>query len=121
MIKRMVVSVALLFAVLLLMLPRSDERSQNKMISAAMLMCSQPYRELVAEEIRRGHQEYPPFNNSCPELISRIDLDDQGAMLLTNTKQRLTLSLTASLLGDGKVHWSCRGEPSAEITSLCKP
>lgn len=50
MIYRWLVGVALLFAILLLMLPNKGEESVAKIASASMLACTQDYRDQVREK-----------------------------------------------------------------------
>ena len=120
MIKRMIISITLLFAVLLLMLPKSDEASQKKITSASMLMCSREFRQEVAARLSRNESIDLTFTNSCPALIAELTLDEQGVMTLHGLDHTLTMVLTPRLEA-GKVSWSCRGEPAERVTGLCKP
>ena len=120
MIKRMIIDVAILFAVLLLMLPKTDDASKKKMASAAMLMCSNEFRKTVAEHVRNNEIIDLKFNNRCPDLISDLSVNDDGTITLVGSKQDLQLVLTPIVESTG-VRWSCYGEPKESITKLCKP
>lgn len=120
MIRRMIVAVAILFAVLLLMLPSTDEASKKKMASAAMLMCSNDYRQRLAGQLQQDESPMPAFDNSCPELIAAVTLGEDGEMTLHGAQYGIVMVLTP-LIEEGEVRWRCRGEPAEAITKLCKP
>jgi hypothetical protein len=120
MIKRMIISTAILFAMLLLLLPKTDDTSKQKMASVSMLMCTKDYRAAIAEQVRRKVAVDLVFKNSCPDLISGVEVDETGELHLRNTTHSLSMVLTP-LVEKNKVRWSCRGEPAELITSLCKP
>ena len=120
MIKRMVVATFLLFAVLLFMLPRTDEASKMKMVSAAMLMCSNDFRKSVAESLLQEEVSKLRFGNRCPDLIARLELDDDGVITLHGAQHGIVMELVPEV-GHGQLHWSCHGTPAGAITSLCKP
>ena len=117
---RWVVGVALLFGVLLVMLPDTGEKSRAKMTSTAMLMCTMHYRQQVGKQILRGEPVTARFKNTCPALIAHLKVDKDGRIAITGKKYNLRMVLTADVKGD-KVRWSCRGEPAAHISKLCKP
>jgi hypothetical protein len=120
MIKRMLVGTFILFAILLLMLPKTDETSKKKMASAGMLMCSNDFRKAVTERLQRGEALDLQFDNSCPKLIAALQLDDAGVITLHGAQHGVTLVLTPRSDG-GAVRWSCRGQPAELVTKLCKP
>lgn len=120
MIKRMIIGVTILFAVLLLMLPKTDDASKRKMASAAMLMCSNDFRKAVAEQVRRAEEINRVFHNTCPKLIAGLDVDESGEVTLRGAQHGVTMVLTP-VMEHGELRWSCRGEPAAAIASLCKP
>ncbi len=120
MIKRMLVATFILFAVLLLMLPRTDDASKKKMASAAMLMCSKDFRKAVSEGVLREEAVALQFNNSCPDLIATLVVDEDGGMTLHGAQHGVTMELTP-VVELGEVRWSCHGEPAEVITTLCKP
>lgn len=120
MIKRMLIAVTFLFAVLLLMLPKTDEASKRKMGSAAMLMCSNEFRKEIAALVLRDEAVQLHFDNHCPELISKLELDEEGALTLYSAQHNVSMQLTP-VVEAGRVRWSCRGEPAESITGLCKP
>ncbi|MEN8170451.1 MAG: hypothetical protein ABFS08_09535 [Pseudomonadota bacterium] len=119
MIKRMIIGVVILFAVLLLMLPKTDDASKKKMASASMLMCTQNFRAAVADQITHDVDIDQVFDNKCPDLISELEVDELGVILISSTKHQLSITLTPVLEGK-QIRWSCRGEPAESITSLCK-
>lgn len=120
MIKRMIVGVAILFAILLVMLPKTDETSKKKMASASMLLCTRDYRAAIAERLRRHEALDLEFDNKCPTLVSGLELGEEGKLTLHNKTYGLTIVL-APLMENGAVRWSCLGKPAGLITSLCKP
>jgi len=120
MIKRVIVSLVLLFGILLLTLPRSDEQSLAKIASGSMLMCTLDLRKQVEQQLIRGEAVSVSFNNTCPDLIATLDINEQGGMVLTGSKYQLRMTLNP-VVESGKVHWSCSGEPAASVTKLCKP
>lgn len=120
MISRWVVGVALLFGILLFMLPKTDEQSLSRIASASMLMCTKDFREQVARQVIRGEIVAAEFRNKCPDLIASLEIDDQGGMVIAGNKHKLKMALKPVVEG-GKVRWSCRGEPAASVAKLCKP
>ena len=120
MIKRMIIAVVILFAILLLMLPKTDDTSKNKMASAAMLMCSNDYRKAVAERLRNNAPLDLIFTNNCPKLISNLVMEESGDITIRGAKHGIILTLTPAITSAG-VRWSCHGEPAEAITKLCKP
>jgi hypothetical protein len=120
MIVRWVVGVALLFGVLLLLLPKSDKESLTKIGSASMLMCSLDFREQVAQHVIRKEIVASAFKNTCPDLIASLRVGEQGDMVITGNKYPVKMTLIPVVEGD-TVRWSCRGEPADAVTKLCKP
>ncbi len=120
MIKRMIVAVAILFAVLLFMLPKTDDASKKKMASAAMLMCSNDFRKSVADHLQNKKEDTPKFQNHCPELIADLNVNDEGEITLIGAKHGLHIVLTPIEEAAG-IRWSCHGQPAEAITKLCKP
>jgi hypothetical protein len=119
MITRWVVGVALLFGILLMMLPKRDEASLARIASQAMLMCTQDFRERVAQKVIRGEAVALEFKNTCPDLIASLEVDQRGGMVIAGNKHRLKMKLNPVVEG-GKVRWSCHGEPAAAVTRLCR-
>lgn len=119
MIKRMIVGVAILFAILLFMLPKTDESSKKKMASASMLLCTRDYRTAIAAQLAHHQTVDLVFDNKCPALISGVEVSEEGALTLYNKSYGLVLMLTP-MIEKGQVRWSCHGEPATQITSLCK-
>lgn len=120
MIRRMVVATFLLFAVLLFMLPRTDEDAKRKMVSGAMLMCSNEFRKAVEEMLLREEEPTVKFNNRCPDLIARLEIDDESVLTLYGAQYGIVMELVPEI-GQRRVRWSCHGTPAEAITSLCKP
>lgn len=120
MIKRMSVATFLLFAVLLLMLPRTDDTSKKKMASAAMLMCSNAFREEIAKQLTGGDEINVTVNITCPDLLAAMRVDDDGVVNLLGARHGINMVLTPRM-EQGKVRWGCRGTPPEAITKLCRP
>lgn len=120
MIARWIVGVVLLFGILLLLLPKSDEESRTKISSASMLMCTKAFRAEVAAQLLRGEAIDREFKNSCPSAIASLEVDEAGGMVLTGAKYPLKMTLSP-VVENGKVRWSCVGEPEGDVTKLCKP
>lgn len=120
MISRWVVGVVLLFGILLLMLPKTDEDSLSKIASASMLMCTLDFREHVAQQVIRGETVAVEFRNKCPDLIAALEVDELGEMVIAGNKHQLKMTIRP-VVEEGKLRWSCRGEPAAAVTKLCKP
>ena len=120
MIKRMTVATFILFALLLFMLPRTDDASKKKMASAAMLMCSNGFRQAVMERVGSGQPMELQFDNSCPELIADVLVDESGTITLQGAQHGIRMELSPVSEG-GRFRWSCSGEPAEAITKLCKP
>lgn len=120
MIIRWVVGVALLFGILLVMLPKRDEASLARIASQAMLMCTQDFREQVAQKVINDGPVTVEFRNTCPDLVAALEMDARGEMVITGNRHPLKMTLTPVVAG-GEVRWSCRGEPAAVVTKLCRP
>lgn len=119
MIIRWVVGVALLFGILLMLLPKRDEASLARIASQAMLMCSKDFREQVAQQVIRQEAVAVEFENKCPDLIASLVVDARGEMVIAGNRHALTMTLIPAVEG-GKVRWNCRGEPAAAVTKLCR-
>jgi len=120
MIKRIIVSLVLLFGILLLTLPKTDEKSVAKIASGSMLMCSLDFRKQVEQRVLKEEPVTILFNNACPELIASLEVSEEGEIVISGSKYPLTMTLVPVVEG-GKVRWSCSGEPAASVTKLCKP
>lgn len=119
MISRWVVGVVLLFGILLMMLPDTDEKSLAKIASTSMLMCSSDFREQVASQVLRDEPVSVEFKNPCPDLIATVEVVASGDMVITGKTYPLMMRLIP-VVEEGKVRWSCRGEPTDMVTNLCK-
>jgi len=119
MINRGVAGVILLFGILLLMLPKRDEASLAKIASGSMLMCTLDYREQVERQVLQGESVSVAFQNKCPDLIASLEVNAQGEMIITGNKHPLKMTLFP-VVENGKIRWSCHGEPQASVTKLCK-
>lgn len=120
MIKRVIVSLAILFGILLLTLPSTDEKSVARIASGSMLMCTKEFRGQVEQQVLRDEPVTAEFSNTCPDLIATLEVSETGEMVITGSKHPLTMTLTPAI-ENGKVMWSCSGEPETSITKLCKP
>jgi hypothetical protein len=119
MIGRWVVGVVLFFGVLMMMLPKTDEKSLTKIASQSMLMCTKDFRALVARQVIREEVVTVEFTNQCPDLIASLKMGERGEMVITGNKHPLKMTLNP-VVENGKVRWSCRGEPAAAVTKLCR-
>jgi hypothetical protein len=119
MMSRWVVGVVLLFGILLMLLPKRDEASLARIASQAMLMCSKDFREQVAQQVIREEAVAVEFENKCPDLIASLVVDARGGMVIAGNKHALKMTLMPAVEG-GTVRWSCRGEPAAAVTKLCR-
>ncbi|MDQ1314963.1 MAG: hypothetical protein QG662_1072 [Pseudomonadota bacterium] len=119
MIIRWIVGVALLFGILMMMLPKTDEKSLAKIASQSMLMCTKDFREHVARKVVQKEAVAVEFQNKCPDLIAWVEVDASGEMVIAGKKHPLKMTLSP-VVEDGRVRWSCRGEPAASVTSLCR-
>ena len=120
MIYRWLVGVALLFAILLLMLPNKGDQSVVKIASASMLACTLDFRNQVETQLLRKAAVTVKFENKCQNLIAAVVVDERGEIVIAGKEQQLKLTLSPVMDND-KVHWSCRGEPASAVTKLCKP
>ena len=120
MIYRWLVGVALLFAILLLMLPSKGEKSVAKITSASMLACMLDYRDQVGKQLVRKQVVVVKFENKCQSVIAAVEVGERGDIVITGKEHQLKLTLSPVVDKD-KVHWSCHGEPAAAVTKLCKP
>ena len=119
MMSRWVVGVVLFFGILMMLLPKTDEKSLTKIASQSMLMCTKDFRERVAQKVIKGKAVAVEFRNTCPDLIASLEMDERGEMVITGNKHPLKMTLTPVVEG-GKVRWSCHGEPAAAVTKLCR-
>jgi hypothetical protein len=120
MIYRWLLGVAVLFAILLLMLPNKGEHSEARIASASMLACTLEFRDRVGLQLARKETVTKEFKNKCPNVIAAVEVGEQGDIVIIGTQHQLKLTLSPVLDND-KVHWSCRGEPAAAVTKLCRP
>ncbi len=121
MIIRWVVGVVLLFGILLLMLPKSDKGSIDKIASASMLMCTLDFREQVARQVIRKETVAVEFRNTCPDLIAALKVGELGDMVIAGNNEHPMKMTLIPVVEGGQVRWSCRGEPAEAVTKLCKP
>lgn len=120
MIVRWIVGVALLFGILLLMLPDRDEESLARIASASMLACTTSLRSQLEEQL--AHSEavsMAAYQNPCPDLIAQLEIAEQGIILIRRKKHPITMELTPQWTEEG-ARWRCQGEPQALITRLCR-
>ena len=119
MIKRIVVGLALLFGILLLTLPKTDEQSVTKLASGSMLMCSMDFRKQVEVQLIKEESVTAEFTNTCPDLIAALEVTETGEITITGNTHPITLTLTP-VVEKGGVRWSCHGEPAESVTKLCR-
>lgn len=120
MIYRWLIGVALLFAILLLMLPSKDDKSVANIASASMLACTLDFREQVGLQLVRKEVISAKFQNKCQNVIATVEVGEQGEIVITGKEYDLKLTLSP-IMDSGKVRWSCRGVPETAVTKLCKP
>lgn len=120
MITRWIAGVVVLFGILLMMLPKTDEQSVARIGSASMLMCSREFRAAVGRQVLGGEPVSVEFDNRCPDLIGRLEVDEEGEMVITGNKHPVTMTLRPVIEG-AAVRWSCVGEPAEQVTRFCKP
>lgn len=120
MIYRWLVGVALLFAVLLLLLPNKGENTVAKITSASMLACTLDFRDQVGRQLVRKEAVAVKFENKCQNVIAAVEVGERGEIVITGKEHQLKLTLSPAVDND-KVRWSCYGEPAAAVTNLCKP
>ncbi len=101
------------------MLPKTDEQSLSRIASASMLMCTVDFRDQVAQQVVREEAVTVKFRNKCPNLIDSLEVGEQGNVVITGKKHQLKMTLIP-LVEDGKVRWSCRGEPAPFVAKMCK-
>lgn len=120
MIYRWLIGVALLFAILLLMLPSKDEKSVAKIASASMLACTLDFREQVGLQLVKKEVVSAKFQNKCQNVIAAVEVGEQGVIVITGKEHGLRLTLSP-IMDSGKLRWSCFGVPDAAVSKLCKP
>lgn len=120
MIKRVVGSLIMLFGILLLTLPKTNEKSAVKLASSAMLMCTMEFRKQVEQQVIHDEAVSVEFRNTCPDLIATLEVSEAGDIVIAGNKHPLTMTLSPVVEG-GKIRWSCRGEPATSVAKLCKP
>lgn len=120
MIYRWLIGVALLFAILLLMLPSKDEKSVAKIASASMLACTLDFREQVGLQLIRKEVISAKFENKCQNVIAAVEVGEQGGIVITGKEHGLKLTLSP-IMDSGELRWSCQGVPAEAVTKLCKP
>lgn len=119
MLQRVIASLVMLFGILIFLLPKTDDKSSAMLASGAMLNCSTDYRQQVAQHLLRQEAVTVEFRNTCPDMIAAMEVSEQGEIVLTGSKHSLVLHLTP-VIEDGKVLWSCLGEPAELVTKLCR-
>lgn len=117
---RWVVGVILLFVILLMMLPDTDEKSLSRIGSASMLVCTKDIRAQVGEQLLHDEAVATEHKIACPDLIASLEVNEQGQMFITGNKHKVTMELSP-VIESGKLRWSCIGEPAGLVTNLCKP
>ena len=119
-ISRWVVGVVLLFAILLMLLPKRDDASLAALSSASMLQCTAAFRAEVAVQVLAGEVVKRVFSNHCPDLIATLELDETGAIWLTGQRYQIRMHLWP-VIEDGQLRWACEGGSEHGVTRLCQP
>ena len=119
MLTRMVVGISLLFTILLLMLPRTDEKSAARLASASILMCTKDFRSAIAGRFGEDDLSGVVFENTCPSVIESLLVDAHGEITIRAKSHELIMVLSPRFDG-GQVRWGCRGEPAHAVSPLCK-
>ena len=117
---RWVVGVILLFVILLMTLPDTDEKSLSRIGSASMLACTKDIRAQIGEQLLHNETVATEHKITCPDLITSLKVDERGRMVITGNKYKVTMQLSP-VIESGKLRWSCTGEPADSVTNLCKP
>lgn len=117
---RWVVGVILLFVILLMMLPDTDEESLSRIGSASMLACTKNIRTQIKEQLLHNEAVTTEHDVSCPDLIASLKVNERGQMVITGNKHKVTMQLSP-VFENGKLRWSCTGKPAGSVTNLCKP
>lgn len=120
MLSRWLVGIILLFTILIMLLPGKDERSISRIGSASMLACTRDLRNQVEAQVVAEKPVTITFRNTCPDLIATLKLNERGEMTITGNKHPVRMKLYP-VVANGKVRWSCYGEPVDRVTKLCKP
>lgn len=120
MIQRVIVSLVVLFGILMLLLPKTDEASVARIASAAMLKCTTEVRAQVARQLLTHASVTGQFQNPCPDMIAALEVNRLGEVIITGTKHSLALTMSP-VVESKQVLWSCVGEPMTYVTPLCKP
>lgn len=117
---RWVVGVILLFMILIMMLPDTDEKSLSRIGSASMLACTKEIRTQIGEKMLNSEAVSTEHKISCPDLITSLKVNEQGHMLIVGNKYKVRMELDP-VIENGKIRWSCTGTPAESVTNLCKP
>ena len=120
MIYRWLIGVALLFAILLLMLPSKDEKSVARIASTSMLACTLDFRNQVGLQLIRKESVSVKFENKCQNVIAAVEVGERGDIVISGKELQLKLTLSP-IIDNDKLRWSCQGEPVEAVTKLCKP
>lgn len=120
MIFRWLIGIALLFAILLMLLPNRSEHSEERIASASMLACTLDFRDRVAQQLIRNETPTAKFEYKCPNVIAAVEVNARGEIAITGTQHQLKLTLSP-VVDKSTVHWSCHGEPAGLVTKLCRP
>ncbi|MFU8839080.1 MAG: hypothetical protein ACNA75_12350 [Thiohalomonadaceae bacterium] len=120
MISRWLVGVVLLFAILLMLLPKRDDASLAALSSASMLQCTAAFRAEVAAQVLAGEAVELAFANPCPDLIAALELAETGEIWLSGQRYQIHMHLWPVVEGE-QLRWACEGGSEHGITRLCRP
>jgi hypothetical protein len=119
-ISRWVLGVVILFAILLMLLPKRDDASLAALSSASMLQCTAAFRAQIAAQVLAGEVVDVVFANPCPDLIARLEVDEAGEIQMIGQRYQIRMQLWP-VIEDGKLRWACEGDSEHGITRLCQP
>ncbi len=120
MMTRWVAGVVVLFGILLLMLPNTDEKSLSRIASTSMLACTKNMRDQVLRQLEQDAPVNTDYKNPCPDQIASLELNESGELVIVGKKYPITMRMRP-VVTESDSHWSCRGEPADHVTKLCKP
>ena len=119
---RMMISIAgitIFFGLLLVLLPDFGSVSEERMTSASMTMCIGKIRAGVKSDLLQGKPVKTDYEVKCPKLISRMQVHSNGSIEVYNPTHKIQLSFQPSV-NEGKLSWSCKGEPAEHVPANCR-
>jgi len=114
-----IIGIVFFVGVLLILLPDISEVPEEKMTSVSMAMCISDMRIDIKKDMEQGRPVKTDYKNTCPQLISKLNVDESGKIEIFNQTQQINLSFQPVML-NGKVKWSCRGTPAEFVPRACR-